>query len=225
MRRQLVASGAAVTTALAVGLAVVALPAHAEHVDPIFKDGNPTCSDFAPEGETWLELKVDPVEGGTFTSEDGLLEVTITITESNDDDEPTTFDWTSNIGVDAVFAKAASEGNLYLYVPEATADTGLHAPDAGKGLSHISFCYDEGDTTSPPPTNGETTSPPPTNGETTSPPPTNGETKTPAPVPTEVPAGTKAGGSDLGLWGLIAVSSAAVAGAAVFARRRFLHDS
>ena len=40
-----------------------------------------------------------------------------------------TFDWTSNIGVDAVFVKGGPVGgNLYVYDPEATADTGLHAP-------------------------------------------------------------------------------------------------
>jgi hypothetical protein len=225
MRRQLVASGAAVTTALAVGLAVSALPAVATHVDPETVDGNPTCSGLAPEGETWLELKVDPVEEGTFTSDDGLLEVTITITGSNDEDEPTVFDWTSNIGVDAVFAKGGSEGgNLYLYDPEATEDTGLHAPVTGgsdefAGLSHISFCYDAGDETTPPTSPPTTETPPPTMAPTT-------PVETPAPVPTEVPAGTNTGGSDsLGLWGLIAGSCAAAAGAAVVARRRFLNDS
>ena len=40
MRRQLVASGAAVTTALAVGLAMSALPAVATHVQPVtFENG------------------------------------------------------------------------------------------------------------------------------------------------------------------------------------------
>jgi hypothetical protein len=50
--------------------------------------------------------------------------------------------------------------------------------------------------------------------------------ETPAPVPTDVPAGTNAGDShSLGLWGVFAASSAAVAGATMFARRRFLNDS
>ena len=51
---------------------------------------------------------------------------------------------------------------------------------------------------------------------------------TPAPVPTEVPAGADGaggGGSAAGLLGLAVVASGAVAGTAVFARRRFLHDS
>ncbi len=51
---------------------------------------------------------------------------------------------------------------------------------------------------------------------------------TPAAVPTAVPAGAGAadgGGSAAGLLGLAVVASGAVAGTAVFARRRFLHDS
>jgi hypothetical protein len=50
----------------------------------------------------------------------------------------------------------------------------------------------------------------------------------PAPVPTEVPAGAdgaSGGGSAAGLLGLAVVASGAVAGTAVIARRRFLHDS
>jgi hypothetical protein len=50
----------------------------------------------------------------------------------------------------------------------------------------------------------------------------------PAPVPTEVPAGAdgaSGGGSTAGLLGLAAVAGGAVAGTAVLARRRFLHDS
>jgi LPXTG-motif cell wall-anchored protein len=110
-------------------------------------DGNPTCGDLAPEGSSWIEVKVDPVEDGTFG--DGTLEVTIEVTET-DDGDPLVFNWTSNIGVDAVFVKGGDNGLLYVYDPpaESTGDTGLHAPvnpNNGKffGLSHLSFCYDE----------------------------------------------------------------------------------
>ena len=49
---------------------------------------------------------------------------------------------------------------------------------------------------------------------------------TPVPVPTEVPAGATAGGSgSAGLVGLVVAGAAAAGGAAVVARRRFLHDS
>lgn len=73
---------------------------------------------------------------------------------------------------------------------------------------------------SPPPT-----SPPPKDGEDNG--EENGEEK-PVPVPTEVPAGAdgaSGGDSALGLFGLALVASGAVAGTAVVARRRFLHDS
>ena len=106
-------------------------------------DENATCAELAPEGASWTEFKVEPVEDGTFS--DGVLTVTIDVTET--DDGPV-FDWTSNIGVDAVFVKGGPGGLLYVYDPEATGDTGLHAPVNPKngkffGLSHVSFCYDE----------------------------------------------------------------------------------
>jgi LPXTG-motif cell wall-anchored protein len=107
--------------------------------------GNATCSDLAPEGTTWTELKVEPVVDGTFT--DGVLTLTIDVRDTADGP---VFDWTSDIGVDAVFVKGGPVGGtLYLYDPpaESMGDTGLHTPVNsmnGKfsGLSHISFCYD-----------------------------------------------------------------------------------
>ena len=108
-------------------------------------DENATCAELAPEGTTWIELKVEPVGDGTFS--DGTLTVTIDV--RNTADGPV-FDWTSNIGVDAVFVKGGPNGLLYVYDPpaESTGDTGLHAPvnpNNGKffGLSHVSFCYDK----------------------------------------------------------------------------------
>jgi hypothetical protein len=125
-----------------------------------FVGDNPTCVDLAPEGANWTQLKVDPVENGTST--DGTLTVTITVRET--DDGPV-FDWTSNIGVDAVFVKGGPNGLLYVYDPpaESTGDTGLHAPvnpnnDKFYGLSHVSFCYDKEQTTTTAPTTSTTSS-------------------------------------------------------------------
>jgi hypothetical protein len=82
-------------------------------------------------------------------------------------------------------------------------------------------------TCAPKPTPTETTAPPkPEESETPTPKPE--ESESPAPVPTEVPAGADTaggGGSAAGLLGLAVVTGGAVAGTAVFARRRFLHDS
>ncbi|HEX6239212.1 MAG TPA: LPXTG cell wall anchor domain-containing protein [Acidimicrobiales bacterium] len=112
-------------------------------------DDNATCAGLAPEGANWVELKVEPVADGTDT--DGTLSVTIDVTETADGP---VFDWTSNIGVDAVFVKGGPGGLLYVYDPptESTGDTGLHAPvnpanGMYYGLSHLSFCYDEDETT------------------------------------------------------------------------------
>ena len=145
-----------------------ASPVLATHVAPIaVNSGNPTCSDFAEElGEEWIELKIQPPGNGVFT--DGTLTVTISNFVGSDSGNPGSFDWESNIGVDAVFVKAGTDKhNLYLYDPEETEDTGL-GPQAGQGngLSHISFCYDVEEATA-----------------------------TPTPTPTPTPEGSQAGGT------------------------------
>ena len=59
----------------------------------------------------------------------------------------TSFDWSANMGVDAVFVKGGPGGNLYLYAPEATWGAGLTAPNPGgqiPNIGHILFCYDVG---------------------------------------------------------------------------------
>jgi hypothetical protein len=148
----------------ALGLvAALTAPALASHVlpEPI-NSGNPTCSDF---DESWLEVKVDPPADGVYS--DGTLTVTVSNYADNQ------FDWSSNIGVDAVFVKAGSDKhNLYVYDPEATADDGLTAQDGqGNGISHISFCYDlpdEEPTPTPTPEDEEETpSPTPVDEEET----------------------------------------------------------
>ena len=135
----------AAVSALALSLLWVLSPVLATHVTPTpINEGNPTCEDFAPEGEDWTQFKLegDDLADGTYT--DGTLEVTISNYVNSDSGTPGSFDWESNIGVDAVFVKAGSDKhNLYLYDPEETSDTGL-GPQAGQGngISHISFCYD-----------------------------------------------------------------------------------
>ena len=143
LTRRRVAMGMAVAAG-AVGL-MVAMPASAQE-GPEEIEGNPTCGELAPEGVEWIEFKVEPVEDGTYT--EGPLTVTITV---DDTEDGPTVDWTSNIGVDGVFVKGGPNGNLYTY-DESLGDEGLHAPVNPAngdyyGLSHISFCYDEDDTT------------------------------------------------------------------------------
>lgn len=123
---------------------------------PISQTSNLTCSGFAPAGAVWSELKVDPPASGTFTN--GTLTVTITSFNGK------SFNWSSNIGVDAVYVKAGSGGsNLYVYGGEATSDTALSSPgDTGNAISHISFCYDLGGPTSTPTATNTSTNTPTT---------------------------------------------------------------
>ena len=131
--------GALILVGALPGGAGAAVEQGSTHVDPTEVSGNAQC----PEGLN--ELKVEPVEDGTFADEDGPLTVTLEITAFTDDD-PQVFNWTSNIGVDVVIVKGGNSSNVYTYDPESTGDTGLHAPENPSGtfagLSHISFCYD-----------------------------------------------------------------------------------
>jgi hypothetical protein len=152
------------------------------HVAPTFVDGNPSCSQLVP-GTT--ELRVDPPGSGTFN--DGTLTVTI------DNYTGTSFDFSANLGVDAVFVKAGSGGNLYLYHPEVTSDTGLQSPinpqnDQPFEISHILFCYDVDPTETP--TNTPTDTPTQTPTDTPTNTPTNTPTDTPTNTPTETPTNT-----------------------------------
>jgi hypothetical protein len=132
-------------------LAGTAGVAHAASVTPTpINDGNPTCADF---NAAWTQFKLEGAQLADGTYSDGTLEVTISGYVASDSGTPGSFDWTSNIGVDAVFVKAGSDKhNLYVYDPESLGDTDLD-PQAGNGngISHISFCYDEdGDEPTPP---------------------------------------------------------------------------
>lgn len=161
--------------------------AGAASVEPVFLAGatnqGKACADLQGEGQTWTELKVDPNANGTFN--DGTLTVTITNTTSDD-----TFDWTSNIGVDAVVVKGGEAGShLYRYDPptESTGDTGLGVPTpSNNSISHIVFCYDLPDATATP-----TPTPTPTPTATATPP--AGATATP--TATATPVSTAAGQS------------------------------
>src|SRR5690606_29552908 len=122
-RRRHVRPGVAAAAALVLGLAAAA-PASAQQAED-FEEvrGNPTCEDIQPDGEDWTELKVDPPDNGEHS--DGTLTVQLTIIDGEDGE---LLEWSSNIGVDAVIVKGGPNANAYFYDPEATEDSGLHAP-------------------------------------------------------------------------------------------------
>jgi hypothetical protein len=71
-------------------------------------------------------------------------ENTITIGEN----DGTYFDWAARSAVGAVIVKGGNTANVYRYDPQASADTGLHAPlNPNSGnfyeVSHVSFCWNE----------------------------------------------------------------------------------
>jgi LPXTG-motif cell wall-anchored protein len=191
--------------------------AGATHVTPTQVSGNATC----PAGTT--ELKVEPVESGTFTQ--GALTVTLVVTGD-------TFSFTSNIGVDVVIVKGGPNSNVYDYRPgESTGDTGLHAPANASGgfagLSHVSFCYDvEQPTTSTTSTSTTSTSTTSTTvadttsttmGATTS---SAGVSPTTVPPPGELPRTGSTTGPMLGLGAALLAGGAGLVGFA----RRFRHS-
>jgi uncharacterized repeat protein (TIGR01451 family) len=137
---RLTAAGLIAVTAATLLMMVWAIfptPAVATHVSPVFFNDNPGCDDLGdPDLTSLTKFEDNPV---ISDSKDG---VTITV------DDPL-FDWTSQIGIDAVIVKGGDNANVYFY-DEATSDTGLHAPinpnnNQPFGLSHIEFCIDEED--------------------------------------------------------------------------------
>ena len=134
-------AGAITITAVTLLALFASSLAGAAKVEPIFlagaSNGGKDCEDNDGNGQTWSQLKVDPNADGVYSA--GPLTVTISNTQNDK-----TFDWSSNIGVDAVIAKGGADGSyLYRYDPptEEKSDSGLTTPGVN-GISHISFCYD-----------------------------------------------------------------------------------
>ena len=107
------------------------------------------CSDNQGLDQSWAEFKLE----GAALSEGQHMSGPLTVTISNLTED--SFDWQSNIGLDAVIVKGGHAGTyLYRYDPpvEAVSDNGLAVPDsANNSISHISFCYDFADDVSPTP--------------------------------------------------------------------------
>lgn len=170
-------------TSLMLATASLAPMASAASVAPVAIDsGNPTCQDLAPAGAPWTQFKLEGAQLANGVYSSGPLTITISGYVGSASSVPGSFDWASNIGVDAVFVKAgSSKHHLYVYAPEATGDSGL-SPQAGQGngISHLSFCYDIDPVVGADPT--PTPSP-------TATPEDEVEDATPDPTPTATPEG------------------------------------
>ena len=127
-------------------------------VVPVPMNGNVTCADLNadevhfPTVTSSLGLKIQPVANGTYTltSSSGTLlggapedpnnSITLSgVSGSN-------FNWSATLDIQAVIVKGGPDSNTFVYFPEDTADTGLHAPinpGTGQpyGLSHVTFCH------------------------------------------------------------------------------------
>ncbi|MER3418010.1 MAG: hypothetical protein C4343_02615, partial [Chloroflexota bacterium] len=150
-------SVAALVGLAAMGPSAAATRAASVTPTPIDVTKNQTCQDLAAlygGGQTWLEVKFDPPKNGSQDVTVGGTTYTITVSNL----KSTSFDWSSTLGIDAVFVKSGKGGsNLYVYAPtssdpESFGDTNL-TTRGGKAISHISFCYDsENPAPSPTPT-------------------------------------------------------------------------
>ena len=141
LRRLSVGTVGAITAVFAAALVASSI-AGAAKVTPVLLPGatnqGKTCAENAGQGQTWVELKVDPNADGVYS--DGTLQVTISNTQNDK-----TFDWSANIGVDAVIVKGGSDGTyLYRYDPpsEETSDTG-HTTHVDTANCHISDCSED----------------------------------------------------------------------------------
>jgi hypothetical protein len=121
-------------------VAVLAIPAVATHVEPEFVDGNPTCAGEGFGNE--LSIGVGDLTAGgtkTFSSSAGTIDITASA-------DLKTISFSNAVPpLEAIVIKAGSGGNLYVYDPPVSADTGLVTPlnDGGQQatVSHISVCF------------------------------------------------------------------------------------
>ena len=107
-------------------------------IEPQHVDGNPTCADLGYDHQFKIE---DPTDG---TYSDGVITVTIDVVATG------VVSWTSDLPVDAVIVKGGPAAHVYVS-GGATAGTELVTPINPGGnrpaISHITFCYSGGATT------------------------------------------------------------------------------
>ena len=130
---------------MAAAILLVSAPSWASKVEPTNFQGTAACSNFS---DRWTEVKAAP-HNGTYSN--GTLTATITNFDG------TSFDWSSNITLDAVLVSGADgSGNFYRYEPDESSDSGLQAPVGSGGdpqsIVDVVFCYGPSNVPSPSPT-------------------------------------------------------------------------
>jgi hypothetical protein len=127
----------AAVAAIALSFALMTRPVLATHVTPTVIDGNASCGQLNVAYDH--EFKIDETpETKTYSDPNSDFEVDITV-----NDGATEMSFSSNLPVDAVFVKGGNEGgNLYVYDPPVTEDSGLTTP-TNQQISHVSFCFND----------------------------------------------------------------------------------
>lgn len=107
-------------------------------------DGNPGCADLAPDGETWVEYKIDsnPDDGDHVAGD-------ATITVAHPDEFSVS--WTSTEPVVAFIMKGGPNADVQLYDPAVLQGSGTTpindhgdedpANDSPYGISHVTWCF------------------------------------------------------------------------------------
>ena len=167
------------SVAVVAGLAAPVAAHEGKEPYPIPETNSLSCADLAARFEIdveWTESKIEsgdlPAEGKTQTyvisdrgtPGDDTDDATVTIDMVM---ELKNFNWSSNVGIDAIYVKGGSGGSyFYGYQPdvsqegevvgpgqEATEDIDLGTPpwqERGKNqISHVTFCWDDEQTTPP----------------------------------------------------------------------------
>ncbi len=113
----------------------------ASSVAPIRIDGTPAphCQELGYDYEIKRD---DPTPGETSVLDTGSGLISIETNASDD-----AFNWSSEIGIDAVIVKGGPTVNIYHYDDETTSDANLNAPfndnsGTNYGLSFVAFCFD-----------------------------------------------------------------------------------
>jgi LPXTG-motif cell wall-anchored protein len=158
-RRRFAAGTLALGTAL-MAFGYLAPTAQAASVEPVAYEGNPPCAD----GDNEFKINSQPADG-TYDADtpgieqkgdvpDGFYIEISNVVVVDEAPKSVTFDWAAFVDgdpdptpfeIDYVLVKFGNGGLRYDYDPAVSSDTGLASTK--DSISHVSFCFGEGETT------------------------------------------------------------------------------